>query len=58
MNFPTVMADLWLSIFLLNFLYYAGRRCRLVRLMAVNPEKDALALMEALFTDQEIASSC
>ena len=56
MYFSTVIADLWGSKF--NFLCYAGKRCTLVGLMAVNPEKYALALMEALFTDEEIASSC
>ena len=58
MYFPTVMADLWGEIFLFSFLCSAGKWCTLVHLMAVNPEKYALALMDALFTDEEIASSC
>ena len=60
MYLPTVMADLWGggAIFLINFVYYAVKWCTLVCLMAVNPEKYALALMEALFTGEGIASSC
>ena len=58
MYLPTVIADLWGSMFLLSFLLSAGKWCTLVHLMAVNPEKYALPLMGALFTDEERASSC
>ena len=57
MYFPTVIADLWVSIFLLNFLCYAGKwyTCSF---NGSHPEKYASALKESLFTDEEIASSC
>ena len=38
--------------------FYVMHKCTLVHLISVNPEKYALALMKALFTDKKIASSC
>ena len=55
-HLPTVIADSWVVITLAYILCHA-RKCILVHLMAVNPEKYALALMEALFIVKKIASS-
>ena len=51
---PSSDGDLCGSIIILPFHVVQEK----FHLMAVNPEKYALALMEALFTDEEIASSC
>ena len=53
-----MIAYLWMSIFFLTFLCCAGKLCTLVGIMVFNLNKYAFPLMEALFTDEEIASVC